>query len=298
MTRHRLIAVTCIALVAVSSGCVSKVDSSVSRGDVTFPVVSSVAGVAPNATTGAVALTGADGVRVTPDARNATVRLGLDGVVRTTGVLQACRDACDNHSAPAGMIISEGSLISFHNVSLNAIGPDGDAAVFFYDEGEQTGRFLRWLDARGVFQLSGPVEVGGSVRATGELVGKDRVGTVTVVPVDEKTIIEVHTSAMEGLEPVVFIRGTSRLVNGTATIDFPPVFRTLAGEGLVTAQVTLTSPGPAIYVKEKSRERLVVETTAGQRSDATFDLFVQAPRAGAEEFRAVRQVGEQEPSAP
>jgi hypothetical protein len=251
--------------------------------DLSFPVVSRVAGVA-NAS-GNISFAEANGVTVKPDAANGTITFGLGPLVQTTGVLEACRGPCDPHSVPEGMVIAEGSLISFNNVSLNAAGPEADSAVFFYDGGQQTGQFVRWSDARNEFQTSS------GLQALGEIAAIGGVGTVTVLPptTDQPTAIELHTAAIEGLESAVFIRGSSKLQNGTATIQFPPAFTKLIGEGPITAQVTLTSVGPGLYVSEKAKDHIKVQTTTGEASSATFDLFVQATRAGGENYQSVRQ---------
>src|SRR5207244_11951663 len=100
-------------------------------------------------------------------------------------------------------------------------------------------------------------------------------------------LAQIATAALEGNEASVFLRGSGKLVNGTARIDFPAPFKVLVA-GNVTAQVTPTSRGQALMVSEKANDHIVVETVTGATSDQTFDYFVQATRAASEDFQTVR----------
>ena len=237
-------------------------------------MVGSVGGVGPDAD-GDVPMVGADGLLVTPSPDSRSVRVGLSPVVQTN-VFQACQDACRNLTVSPGALIAESGVISLKNLSLNAVGPEGDSALFFYDAGKETGRFLRWYEQGGKFQMNGDLQAIGNVTGTGH------VGTITPLVVGEGQLVTISTAATEATEVTVFARGSARLVNGTATITFPPAFVALVGNGTLTAQVTLTSPAPSIWVAQKSKERLVVEGVAG--TSATFDWLVHAPRKGGEAF--------------
>jgi hypothetical protein len=55
------------------------------------------------------------------------------------------------------------------NLAINYDGPDGDANITFYDNGGPGGQYLRWADAAAEFQLSGGLNVGGTLLVGGDL---------------------------------------------------------------------------------------------------------------------------------
>lgn len=271
----RLPLVALLLLAPALAGCLGSPDGAVTREQLAFDVVSSVGGVKP-APNGDVNVTGTDGVLVTAEGGN--LRVGLAAVTQTQ-VVQACRAECRNLTVPPGTVVAESHLASLRNLSLNAVGPDADSAILFFDQGQEGGRFLRWSDAAGKFQMNADVQALGNVTGTGH------VGTTTPLVLPTGAIVTVSTAAAESGEVTVFARGSSRLVNGTVTLNLPPAFVALA-TGDITAQVTLTSAGPALYVADKTRERITVRAADASPSNATFDWFVQAARKGGEEFRA------------
>lgn len=222
-------------------------------------------------------LDGAQGIRVTPGGEEGGLVIGLDPVAQTQA-FHACASACRDLTLPNGTLVAETALLSLANVSLRAAGPDGDSAVLFYDGGREGGRFLRWTDLVSKFQMNADLQVVGNVTATGH------VGTTMPLRFPDGTLVTVSTAALEGIEVAVFARGHAELINGTATIPLPSAFTALAfGDG-VTAQVTLRTPGPALFVSEATTESLVVQATDGHPTGVRFDWFVQAPRKGAEGF--------------
>lgn len=260
---------------ALLAGCTGE-RGTVARDDLAFPVASRLAGV--NATAeGDIPVTTTDGVLVTPSADGTAVTVGLHPIVQTN-VFQACAEACRGLTLPPGSVVAESALLSLRNVSLNAAGPDGDSGVLFYDNGQEGGRFLRWYDAGSKFQMNGDLQVVGNVTGTGH------VGTVTPLQLGNGAVVTVSTAALEGTEAAIFARGSGRLINGNATIALPSAFTALAADGPVTVQVTLRSPGPALWVSEATAERILVHATEGSPSGVTFDWFAQAPRKGGERF--------------
>lgn len=183
----------------------------------------------------------------------------------------ACVESCDNVSVPAGSVLAEGSLVGAHNLSLNALGPEGDSGVFFFDGGREDGRWIRWQDSRSRFQANADWLTVGNATATGF------VGTSTPVTTLGGATAILTTAALEGTELAVFARGSATLVNGSAFVALPLAFSAIAAPGLVTAQVTLTSRAPGLFVSEKQLGYIVVESVDGA-GEASFDWFVQAPR--------------------
>lgn len=161
---------------------------------------------------------------------------------------------------------------------LGVSGSDGGDAEVRFGDVNATDAVWRWRADEARFQVSQPVQVIGAVTAT------SHVGTTTPLALPDGTLVTVSTAATEGAESTVFARGSSRLRAGIAHVDLPTAFVALVGEGPMTVQVTLTSPGPALYVGEKSPDRIVVQAVDGSDATSSFDWFVQATRKGGETF--------------
>lgn len=274
-----------LLLVAAASGCVDAGTTRVTRDQLDFSVVTSVQGITASPS-GDVGLVGANGILVTSDASNHTVTLALQplgAVVSTQGAFIACGPACDLTDATAGMIVADGSLISHNDIALNARGPERDSSIYFYDLGNQGGQYVRWSESANRFHVSSDVQIDGEFLAVG-----GPVGTATPKNIPAQNAAFVFTAALEGNSVAIYLRGSGVLANGTATIVFPTGFSALVGDGDITAQVTLTSKGPALWVSEKTKDHVTVETVTPTTSPVSFDYFVQAPRAGAESFRTFR----------
>jgi hypothetical protein len=268
-----------LLLVFLLAGCVAAPTRSATTGDPAAPSVET----APlaNATAAAMPkLVGADGVTIASDAAAGTVRVGLGSLVAPHGGIIACGSSCNTSEARTGMVVADGSLISHNDVALNALGPDRDSVIYFFDQGRQNGEYLQWSDAADRFRLSNDAEV------LGELLARGPVGTVNAASVPNGSY--VFTPALEGNEMAIYLRGSASLVDGKATVTFPPAFAALVGDGAVTAQVTLTSPAPALWVSEKTSDHVTVETVTPSTGSATFDYFVQALRVGGESFHTIR----------
>jgi hypothetical protein len=248
--------VAVVAFVALA-GCASPA-STVKRENADFPILSSVNGVS-NASKGDLTLKGDNGIRLVNDPANSTITASLGPVVENEGVIRACRGVCNAVGAQAGMIVAEGSLVSFNNLSLNAIGPDRDSAVFFHDNGAQSGQYLRWHDARSRFEVSADTLVDGSLRSAGNITAREYVGTSHELELPNGGVARIHTAALEGNEAAVYLRGTARLTNGTARISFPDEYKALLAEdGFMTVHVTLTSKGPGLWVSLKTTEGIEI----------------------------------------
>ncbi|MFA5862187.1 MAG: hypothetical protein WDA16_10885 [Candidatus Thermoplasmatota archaeon] len=268
-----------VILAIISAGCTTS-GSRVTRDQLDFEFVTSVQGV--NASpSGDIALVGTNGIVVASNASVHAVQLALGPVVSTRGAFVACGPSCNTSDVPPGMVVAEASLVSHHDIALNARGPDSDASIFFFDNGSPGGQSIRWVDAESRFQISNATEVDGEVLAVGGSVG-------TATRADLPDAAYVVTSALEGNTVSIYLRGSAIMTNGTARVAFPLGFVVLVGDGDITAQVTLTSRGPTLWVSEKTRDHLTVETATPSVGVVTFDYFVQAPRVGGEAFVTLR----------
>ncbi|HVL86951.1 MAG TPA: hypothetical protein VM681_02935 [Candidatus Thermoplasmatota archaeon] len=274
----RIVLLAIAVLAAPLAGCLSP-----GGGD--GPGIRSLSGVGPSAG-GNVTIQGENGIEVRTDPENATVRVGVGDRLRAGHTVQACDGACNAIEVPPGTLVAEGILVTFGNITVNAVGPDRDSAIFFFDAGDFAGQWLRWVDSLSLFALSAPLFVNGNVTAT------HHVGTVSIATTPSGPI-ELRTAATEGIEATVFVRGSHRLANGTANITFPEAIQLLvsnAPSAFYTCIVTLTSPGPALYVSSKGPDHCTVRTADGSNAEPTFDFFYQATRRGTEDFRAVGPV--------
>lgn len=103
-----------------------------------------------------------------------------------------------------------------------------------------------------------------------------------IQPHAEDPAKEIRYAFFEGPEHAVFLRGTARLKDGSATIELPEHFRVVAAEAGVQVQVTPVEDCNGIFVSKKSREGFEVRELMGGASDAAFDYFITAVRAGFE----------------
>lgn len=237
----------------------------------------SLSGVSP-ASDGAINLTAGPGLVVTPSPENHTLNVALGSVVQAQ-VIQACAGSCRNLTVNPGAVIADGDVVGLGNLTLVAASAAADPSLNFYGANLSDLHFLRWSQANHDFEASADLTAGGNLTATRFLSTRTLLVTPGGVP------FTVSTAPTEGNEVTIFARGSAALQNGTATVALPQAFQALAGAGLLTVQVTLTSEGPALYVSEKATDHFVVKATTGApSSSATFDWFVQAPRKGADGF--------------
>jgi len=100
-------------------------------------------------------------------------------------------------------------------------------------------------------------------------------------------------SCIEGPEVAAYIRGTAKLVNGQAWIEFPDHFSVIINAETLTVQATpqsASSKGLAV-VKKNTNGVLVKELFSGN-GNYKIDYYIQAVRKGYENFRVIRDASE------
>jgi hypothetical protein len=98
---------------------------------------------------------------------------------------------------------------------------------------------------------------------------------------------------IEGPEAAVFLRGTTRLVNGEAKVGLPDHFVHVANLDKMTVQVTALSPDSmGLAVVGKGPEGFVVRELRQGSGNYDFDWDVKCVRKGHEDFRVTRPRGE------
>ncbi|MBX7132122.1 MAG: hypothetical protein K1X67_05515 [Fimbriimonadaceae bacterium] len=109
------------------------------------------------------------------------------------------------------------------------------------------------------------------------------------VPDPDDFTRDLFYACIEGPEAAMYARGTGRLVNGEAHIEFPDHFRKLAAEQGIT--VILQPRGRksrGLGVENTSPDGCTVFELKGGQGDYEFDWEVKAVRKGYEDYRPVR----------
>lgn len=92
---------------------------------------------------------------------------------------------------------------------------------------------------------------------------------------------EIWYSALGGPEAAVYVRGTGRLVDGSAAITFPDHFRAVASEESMTVQLTpLSAESHGLATVRKGIDGIHVREMDGGRGSYDFDYLVTAVRKG------------------
>ncbi len=109
---------------------------------------------------------------------------------------------------------------------------------------------------------------------------------------------EIWYASLEGPEAAAYIRGTARLIDGQAIIEFPDHFRTVASPEGITVQLTpLSAESNGLAVVSKSLEGIQVQELNGGTGNYEFDFFVTAVRQGYENYEVIRPASEAAPAA-
>jgi hypothetical protein len=100
---------------------------------------------------------------------------------------------------------------------------------------------------------------------------------------------QIWYGSLEGPELAAYIRGTGKLVNGHATIDFPDHFVQVANASTMTVMVTpLSGKSKGLAVVKKTNTNFSVEELMEGNGSYEFDWEVKCVRKGHEDFEVVR----------
>ena len=132
----------------------------------------------------------------------------------------------------------------------------------------------------------GPVVIHGNVNVEGHLYKSS--GSF-VQPHATDPAKEVVYAFFEGPEHAVFLRGTTELVNGKATIETPEHFRVVAGEEGITVQFTpRSSKSKGLAAVKVTKDKIVIEELMNGKGTYAFDYFITAKRAGFEKHEPIQ----------
>lgn len=126
----------------------------------------------------------------------------------------------------------------------------------------------------------------GNVYVLGNIYKSGSVSFVMDHPTDAtKQIVYV---SLEGGENGVYVRGSSQLNNGMATVKLPEHFSLVASLEGLTVQVTPTGECKGLYIVSKSPTEIEVKELGSGTSDVTFDYLVNGIRKGYENYSAIQ----------
>lgn len=101
---------------------------------------------------------------------------------------------------------------------------------------------------------------------------------------------EIAYVSLEGPEAAMYIRGTTNLVHGKATISLPEHYTVLAVESSMTVLLTpLSAKSQGLAVTSKSLEGIVIEELMNGTNSYDFDWEIKCIRKGFEDFQVVRE---------
>ena len=115
----------------------------------------------------------------------------------------------------------------------------------------------------------------------------------------DKTNTEIWYASLEGPEAGAYERGTARLVNGEAFIEFSDHYQIIANERTMTLNLTpLEWDTYGLAVVEKTSTGFRVKELKGGTGNFEFDWEVKCVRKGKEKFKVIRAADENLPPAP
>ncbi len=100
---------------------------------------------------------------------------------------------------------------------------------------------------------------------------------------------EIVYASLEGPEAAIYKRGTTRLINGEATIEFPKHFSVmLARQDMTVVLTPLSAESKGLAVIEKNVNGIKVKELHQSKGNYEFDWEVKGVRKGYEDFEVVR----------
>ncbi|MEK6478371.1 hypothetical protein WJR50_12585 [Catalinimonas sp. 4WD22] len=103
---------------------------------------------------------------------------------------------------------------------------------------------------------------------------------------------EIVYACVEGPEAAMYMRGTTKLVNGKATINLPEHYRVLAVESSMTVLLTpLSASSNGLAVTTKDLKGIIVQELMNGSGSYEFDWEVKCVRKNFEDYQVVREKG-------
>ncbi len=100
---------------------------------------------------------------------------------------------------------------------------------------------------------------------------------------------QIVYASLEGPEAAIYLRGTSAMEGGTATVEFPEHFQLMLHEEHMTVLITpLSAESKGVAVVSKSREGFEVRELLNGKGNYSFDWEVKGVRLGYEDLQVVQ----------
>ena len=117
-----------------------------------------------------------------------------------------------------------------------------------------------------------------------------------VLPHPERQDESIVYASLEGPEAAAYMRGTSRLINGKAIINFPEHFRIVGNPSTMTIQLTpLSAQTYGLAVVSKNEDGFQVAELMQGHGNFEFDWEVKTVRRNFEDFKVVRKKRHNQP---
>lgn len=110
---------------------------------------------------------------------------------------------------------------------------------------------------------------------------------------------EIWYACIEGPEAAAYVRGTAKMVNGVANVEFSEEFQIVANPETMTVNLTpLDAESKGMAVVEKNATGFKVKELMHGTGNYAFDWEVKCVRKGYEDYRIVRDARECQPMPP
>ena len=175
-------------------------------------------------------------------------------------------------------------LTSSGSGNLNIYGSNGNINIWnTHLAGVPNGGYLSVNDDGGLQQAGVYVDAGGQGIVWGDM-------KTFVMPHPKDKDKEIQYVSLEGPEAGAYERGTAKLINGEAIVEFSEHFSHVIGRKNMTVMITpLSAESKGIAVIEKGENGFKVKELLKGNGTYEFDWEVKAVRAGYEDFEVVRK---------
>ena len=228
-----------------------------------------------------------------------TAKLDVDGDVRVRGQF-LIRPSSSLSNVIEGYVSTDnagGFIIRGPNSSINASFVQQDTepnhgAVTVHDKGSaiQAGMDVTPDGTGRLFADEGLI----SRIHGGQLVEADTLVASTYksfrVDHPEDSSREIWYASVEGPEAAAYVRGTGKVIDGKAVIEFPKHFRLIMDPSSLTVNLTpLDASSRGLAVVSKTAEGFKVQELLDGKGNYSFDWEAKAVRKGYEDFKVIRK---------
>jgi hypothetical protein len=262
-----------------NSICTAKiVDKSVTLEKIRPDLLSGINGIRNHG--GEISIVGGDNVSISNDTLGKTITISANGLNNVGNSFVSVHDASDN---------LKGAMIADPNTKAGALwlnGSNGNLNNLITSlSGHPNNGYIGVNDENGSSQAGMYVDANGK----GQVFADD---VVTVVDHPTKSDLQIRYVHLKGPEAGTYLRGTARLSQGAASIDFPDHFVQMIEDGTVTVVVSpLSELSKGIAVVKTGRNGFRVKELFGGQGDYEFSYIVHAVQKGYGDMEVLQKKG-------